>query len=364
MEDDREGRRATGRESEQMRMLSVDPLDGLVDQYSVAVDEYVASLLGRMGLPAELDGMVRYHLGWVDERFQPAPAARGKRVRPTLTLLACEAAGADWRAALPSAAAVELVHNFSLVHDDIQDRSMLRRHRPTLWALWGDARAINAGDAIFVLAQLAILGQATDAADRAAPARLLNQASASLCAGQQLDLELVGSPTPDLDAYYGMIDGKTAALIAAAAELGALAAGSAPPTSTAYGRFGRELGLAFQLQDDLLDVWGASASRGKPAREDLRGRKHSFPIVLAHTLAGPEGAGRLAALYGGSAPLTDDAVEELAALFDELGVLAEAERRVCAHFDAALAALAQAGPRAEAGAMLAALAESLVGRQA
>jgi geranylgeranyl diphosphate synthase type I len=341
-----------------------DALERLLDQFSAAVDEQVAALLAELSLPAELDGMVQYHLGWVDEQFHPAPAARGKRVRPAVVFLTCEAAGADWRAALPSAAAVELVHNFSLVHDDIQDRSPLRRHRPSLWARWGDARAINAGDLMFVLAQMAVLRQPGAGAGQSTPARLLNEASARLCAGQHRDLELVDAATPGLDGYYAMIEGKTAALLAAAAELGALAAASPRPAREAYGRFGREVGLAFQLQDDLLDVWGSSDYRGKAAWEDLRARKHSLPIVLARRSASPEQRARLAALYDQPAPLPDDAAEGLVALFEEIGVAAEGERRVRAHFGAALAALREARPRAEAGTLLESLAESLLGRQA
>src|SRR5215213_896 len=265
--------------------MSGAPLDAQLAEFATAVDDYARALLDDVALPPELDGMLRYHLGWVDERFGPVVFAGGKRVRPALVFLACEAAGAPWQAALPSAAAVELVHNFSLVHDDIEDRSPLRRHRPTLWALWGDARAINAGDALFAVAQMAALAQPPCAADGALAARLLSGASAQLCAGQQRDLELVGGPIPSLDDYYAMIGGKTAALLAATAELGALAAGSPPAIRGCYGRFGWEIGLAFQLQDDLLDVWGSSDNLGKATREDLRAGKQSLPIVLARAAA-------------------------------------------------------------------------------
>jgi geranylgeranyl diphosphate synthase, type I len=127
-------------------------------EFAAAVDEHTREVLDAAALPSHLDGMVRYHLGWVDQRFQPVEAPRGKYLRPALCLLVAEAAGADWRAALSSAAAIELTHNFSLVHDDIEDESPTRRHRPTLWALWGVAQAINAGDTLLILAQLAMLG--------------------------------------------------------------------------------------------------------------------------------------------------------------------------------------------------------------
>jgi geranylgeranyl diphosphate synthase type I len=340
------------------------PLDALLAEFATAVDDSICALLDGAALPPELDGMLRYHLGWVDERFRPVASGGGKRVRPALVFLACEAAGARWPTALASATAVELVHNFSLIHDDIEDRSPLRRHRPTLWARWGDARAINAGDALFVLAQMAVLAQSPDAADGALAARLLNTASAQLCAGQQRDIELEGGPTPTLEDYYAMIGGKTAALLAAAAELGALAAGSPPAIRDCYGRFGREIGLAFQLQDDLLDVWGSSDNRGKAAREDLRAGKKSLPIVLARAAAPAAVAERLRALYDQAPPLADETVAALVALFDELGVAAEGQHRVRAHHEAALAALREACPLPEPAERLGALAESLSGRVA
>src|SRR5262249_12613709 len=154
--------------------------------FCAAVDDYVDKLVRGRALPRELDGLVRYHLGWVDQEFQPLDAPRGKGVRPALVLLACEATGAPWRDALPAAAAVELAHNFSLVHDDIEDCSPMRRHRPTLWAVWGVPRAVNAGDLLFALAQLAALDQAAPGEDARLPARLLNLACTRLCAGQHL----------------------------------------------------------------------------------------------------------------------------------------------------------------------------------
>jgi geranylgeranyl diphosphate synthase type I len=209
-----------------------------------------------------------------------------------------------------------------------------------------------------------VLAQPPSAADGALAARLLNGASAQLCAGQHRDMELEGGPTPTLEAYYAMIGGKTAALLAAAAELGALAAGSPPAIRECYGRFGREIGLAFQLQDDLLDVWGSSDNRGKAAREDLRAGKQSLPIVLARAAAPAAVAERLRALYEQEPPLSGETVDALVALFDQLGVAAEGQRRVRAHHEAAFAALEEAKPLPEPAERLSALADSLSGRVA
>jgi geranylgeranyl diphosphate synthase type I len=160
-----------------------------------------------------------------------------------------------------------------------------------------------------------------------------------------------------------MIGGKTAALLQASAELGALAAGASPAVRAAYARFGRELGLAFQLQDDLLDVWGTAAQMGKPAREDLRARKHSLPIVLACHLAPAGTRVELRQFYAQPAPLTDATVEALVAKMDALGVRGQAERMVRQHHEAALAALETATPQGAGAALLRALAASLLGRQ-
>ncbi|HLI26232.1 MAG TPA: polyprenyl synthetase family protein [Chloroflexota bacterium] len=328
--------------------------------YAAAVDDFLARRLDALPGPPALANMLRYHLGWVDERFQPAPHAGGKRIRPALCLLACEAAGGDWRAAVPSAAAVELVHNFSLIHDDIEDESPLRRHRPTVWSLWGVPLAINLGDALFAEAQLAVLAQEGPPARTLAAAELLGQACRALCAGQHRDLAPAAA-LPSLDDYYAMIGGKTAALLAAAAELGGLAAAAPPAARAAYAAFGRELGLAFQVQDDLLDVWGASERRGKAAREDVRTAKHSFPWAAAFDRADPAQRAALAALRA-RAPLDDAAVAEVVALFEQLGVREEGERRVAAHHTAALDALAAADPMEPGGGLLRALAEALLGR--
>ena len=339
-------------------------LPARLGEFADAVDCHLGTVIDGAPLPADLAGMLRYHLGWVDERFQPTSAPRGKQLRPALCLLACEAAGGNWREALSSAAAVELIHNFSLAHDDIEDGSPLRRHRPTLWALWGVPRAINAGDTLLILAQLAALGEDGSDARRLAAARLLNRACRELCTGQHRDLSEAEGPQPTLDEYLATIEGKTAALLQAAAELGALAAGAPGWLQAAYGRFGRELGLAFQLQDDVLDAWGDTVAIGKPAREDVRSRKQSLPIILGLGTADGDTRARLRALYERPAPLSDEAVEAVIALLEALGVRAEAERLVQAHFRAAAIALAEANPDPAAGRLLEGLAESLVGRQA
>jgi geranylgeranyl diphosphate synthase type I len=231
---------------------------------------------------ASFYGMMQYHLGWVDEGFVPTKGGAGKRLRPILCLLTCQAAGGNPDRALPVAAAIELVHNFSLVHDDIEDKSPLRHRRPTVWKAWGEPQAINVGDGLFALAHLAM----QRLADRGVPPRrvlaafeILDQACLALTEGQYLDLSFEARLDVDVEQYLSMIRGKTAALFSAAAQLGALVAGSDTESIARYRRFGENLGLAFQIVDDILGIWGDPGVTGKPAASDIQQRKKTLPIV-------------------------------------------------------------------------------------
>lgn len=297
---------------------------------------------------AALFGMLHYHLGWADAAFNSSHNETGKRIRPMLCLLACEACGGDWQQALPAAAAVELLHNFSLIHDDIEDGDRTRRGRPTVWALWGEAQAINAGDALFALAQLALLRLA----ERGVPAAtvvtaqtLFNQACVALTSGQHLDLDFESRDVVPIADYLAMIEGKTAALVACACELGALIAGAPDARRARLRAFGRRLGLAFQMRDDILGVWGDPAVTGKPAGADIVRRKKSLPI-----LHGLEQSAALRALFARK-DLSDADVHRAITLLDEAGSRAFAERLVQEHHEQALAALEGAnlqGPVAQA----------------
>ncbi len=228
-------------------------------------------------------GMMQYHLGWVDRNLRENPSYKGgKRLRPLLTLLSCESAGGDVKQALPAAVAVELVHSFSLVHDDIEDRSEFRRHRETVWRLWGDAHAINVGDGLFALARLH-LGRLLDAgipALRVASVfHVLDAACIALTEGQFLDMQFERTDSVSLDDYFWMIRGKTAALMACACEMGAMIATDEAGVMKALHDFGYNLGMAFQIADDILGIWGEPAVTGKPAGDDILNRKKTLPIV-------------------------------------------------------------------------------------
>jgi geranylgeranyl diphosphate synthase, type I len=228
----------------------------------------------------KLHDMLAYHMGWLGKPI--ISEARGKRFRPLLVLLTCSAAGGDWMQAIPAAVAVELVHNFSLVHDDIEDKSHLRRGRPTVWKKWGIPQAINAGDAMFTMAHLQLLhlSETLSHSSTLQAIEILQQACLQLTQGQYLDLSYEKRSDVTVDDYWMMIDGKTAALISASTQLGALSAYCDAQVCDAYRSFGRSLGLAFQVQDDFLGIWGNAALTGKSNQSDLITKKKTLPILF------------------------------------------------------------------------------------
>jgi geranylgeranyl diphosphate synthase type I len=296
--------------------------------------------------------MMRYHLGWVDAAGQPVQASPGKRLRP----LMC-----------PVAVGVELLHNFSLIHDDVEDGDETRRHRPTVWKVWGVPHAINAGDGMFILAHQAIQRLAGD--DRV-PFDVLNAVyhrfeatCLALCQGQFLDMSLETRPDVTLADYVTMVQGKTASLFAATLEMGALLGADGPATAAQYGAFGMELGLAFQVQDDVLGIWGDPATTGKPAANDLRQRKKSWPVVYALERATGPARQALRATYA-HAQLSEADVARVLGLLDGVGARQQAEALVVEHHARALAVLDRAGGREPAPTWLRGLAGALVGREA
>lgn len=284
--------------------------------------------------------MVRYHLA-----LDGMGANGGKRVRPLLGLLAYASITGDHRRALPGAAAVELGHNFSLVHDDIEDGDTERRHRPTLWTLHGIPQAINTGDTLFSLSRIA-LHRLTDLGfpDRTVLRlmRLYDETCLALCEGQYIDIATSESDeVMSVDAYFDMIGRKTAALIAASIEAGALLATEDEAVIARYRGFGWALGLAFQLNDDLLGIWGAERTTGK-APSDVAHKKKTLPVIYAVEHAGPEDRDRLLELYATDAPSAAD-LAEIVAILERVGAR-EYTRDQARHYrDTALAELDAAG---------------------
>jgi geranylgeranyl diphosphate synthase type I len=294
--------------------------------------------------------MVRYHLA-----LDGSGASGGKRMRPLLGLLTYASIAGDHERALPGAAAVELGHNFSLVHDDIEDGDTERRHRPTLWSIHGVPQAINAGDTLFSLSRIALhrltdLGFSDSKVLRLM--RLYDETCLALCEGQYLDIAT--SETDDImsvEAYFDMIGRKTAALIAASIEAGALLATDDDEVIARYRGFGWSLGLAFQLNDDLLGIWGAQDATGKHA-SDVSHRKKTLPVIYAAEHAGPEDRARLQALYA-TRTATPDEIAEIVAILERTGAREYTRDQARHHRDQALRELDAAGVvRADARARL------------
>lgn len=272
-----------------------------------------------------------YHFGWLDEAGNPNGAGGGKALRPALALLSVQAAGATARRGLPAAVAVELVHNFSLLHDDIMDGDRERRHRPTAWTVYGSSPAILAGDALVTLAQEALLEDGSPGGYWAA--RCLSAATQRLIAGQAADLEFEDRVDVTLDECVTMASDKTAALLACSSSVGAMLVNAPAGLASGLAGYGAHLGLAFQLIDDLLGIWGSPEVTGKPVLSDLRARKKSLPVVAALNADVPAAA-RLGDLLHQASPLGEDELHEAAALVGEAGgrgwVEAETARQLAA----------------------------------
>jgi geranylgeranyl diphosphate synthase, type I len=238
------------------------------------------------GMDPTSAAMASYHLGWTDSDGRPLEADGGKSLRPALALLSAQAAGAPAEVGVPGAVAVELVHNFSLIHDDVMDRDEERRHRPTVWSIWGVPSAILTGDAMLIAAQHILLDSASPHAGAAL--RLLLDATRDLIGGQAEDLDFESRTEVSLEDCQEMTAGKTGALLSASAAIGAVLAGAPARTTDALARYGDHVGAAFQLVDDLLGIWGDPAVTGKPVLSDLRSGKKSLPVTYALSRGGRE----------------------------------------------------------------------------
>lgn len=346
-------------------------------------------------LSPELRPLAEYHLGWCDADGRPiAGADSGKGIRPALAVLSAEAVGVPGSVGVPGAVAVELVHNYSLIHDDVVDQDTERRHRPTVWALYGVGRAVIVGDALVALAQQVVLDpHATCLADEggeggdvlaagdpgssnssvtdgigsfnlaagARAARCIADANAAMIAGQALDMAFESVPVVDVAGCLAMEAGKTGALLGCASAIGAILGGARPETVASLTAYGMELGLAFQAVDDLLGIWGDPAVTGKPAWSDLRQHKKTLPVAAALGEGGPE-AEELAALLANE-HLEESQVARAALLVETCGgrqsAIDEADRRLTS----ALLAIDEADLDPKSAAELADVARFVVKRE-
>jgi geranylgeranyl diphosphate synthase type I len=270
---------ASGRrlEAEEVLVTTVNTVAEVLERAREVTEPLMREAVGR--LVPSIRQVVSYHLGWTTADGEPAEMSGGKGVRPALAMLSAEAAWAEAEVGAPGGVAVELVHNFSLLHDDLMDGDRERRHRPTVWALWGASVALLAGDALCSLATNILLSSPNRCAPAAAQA--LAEATAEMIAGQADDLVFERRRNVSVEECMAMSTAKTGALLGCAASIGAILAGAPPATVRALSDFGRHLGVAFQATDDLLGIWGDPARTGKPTGNDIRQRKKSMPIVAA-----------------------------------------------------------------------------------
>lgn len=309
----------------------------------------------------QLHGMMQYHMGWLNEKLKPDNAPAGKQIRPLLTMLCAQAAGGDWSQAIPAASAIELTHNFSLIHDDIEDDSPTRRGRKTLWTIFGIPLAINAGDGMFALARVA-LGRLEE---RGVPASTIVQAFRRfdatcfrLTQGQDSDMSFETRQDVTVDEYVNMITGKTSVLISLCAELGALIGRQSAEKVTHYHEFGLNLGLAFQVLDDILGIWGDEATIGKSATTDISTRKKTLPILY-----GMDHCEKLANIYFDTSIPEAEFVPEVVELLNNAGAQEYAQQRATEYSNLALSNLEAAEPQGEAGQALHELTHLLLGRK-
>lgn len=335
-------------------------IDNYMGRYLPLIEDELKDLMAGTEIVSTYYGMMQYHMGWLDERLQPATGPHGKRLRPVLCLLACEAVGGQIDHAMPAAAAIELLHNFSLVHDDIEDNSYTRRHRATVWTLWGVPHAINCGDGMFATSFLKLtqLGErGVDPARALRAVQVFARTCLDLTEGQYLDMTFETDLNVDSERYLGMIRAKSAALIACSTRLGALLGGADEQVEAAYADFGENLGLAFQVIDDILGIWGKEEVTGKSAASDIITRKKTLPVVFA--LHNPE----LRALY------TQDTLDErdvtrVLDILEHMGAQEYAEQQAQRYSERAVQSLARAGAEHPARQAIGELTVELLRRQA
>jgi geranylgeranyl diphosphate synthase type I len=298
-------------------------------------------------------GQMHYHLGWVNEVFVPIQGASGKLLRPTLLLLAYEMTATNsseqssLQRALPAAAAIELIHNFTLIHDDIEDADEERRHRPTVWKIWGVPQAINAGDGMIFVARLALW----NVLDAGVPqevvirlSQLLDRTVLTVTEGQYLDMSFECRLDISVDHYLDMIGRKTAALMSCAAEMGALLGANVSSVIHASRHFGWTLGIAFQIRDDLLGIWGTSKASGKTEAGDIYRRKKSLPFLHALSLADEQDQRFLRNVYQQQVPITDIQVTNVLAIFSRTQTYIYCLRSLQEHCHQATQALHRLSP--------------------
>jgi geranylgeranyl diphosphate synthase type I len=294
--------------------------------------------------PSALCDMLRYHMGWQDQDGHPCNRESGKFVRSTLCLLSCQAVGGNTSQVMPAAAAIELIHNFSLIHDDIEDSSDERHHRPTVWKLWGQSQAINTGDAMFTLAYVALLKlKEVGIVDEkiTGSTRRLSLACLELCDGQYLDVEYEKRLNIAIEDYIDMAAKKTAALFGVSTALGAYLGSADSKLVDFFHMFGQGLGIAYQIHDDILGIWGTRTETGKSVN-DISQRKKTLPVVYGLQNSEGNERKRLKKFYAQESVEGEDNTE-IKEILDRLGARNYAENLAQQYYHRALAQLEATG---------------------
>ena len=296
-------------------------VEDILNEHLGMIDDEIKDLFNGCTFPPKLYLMMQYHMGWLDENFNKINHYGGKRFRPTICLLTYNSLSGVYDKALPVAAAIELIHNFSLIHDDIEDSDETRRHKPTIWKLWGEAQGINTGDGMHVLSYLAALRlKDRDVSDSRIVdiLRILNETVLRLCEGQYLDMSFEEAMDVTVDKYLDMIYRKTGALIRAATEIGALLATENEEIIESFKNFGETIGLGFQIRDDIIGVWEKSESTGKPKASDIINKKKSLPVIHAFEKSSKDQRAILQEIYS-KEKLTDSDVETVLKIMEDVG---------------------------------------------
>ena len=326
-------------------MTNVDPVESQSADMPGMFRRYRPSIIRglRQGLASghpQVYDILRYYTGWVDVDGNPCVSPEGKALRPTLCLFACEAAGGAPGMAMPAAVALEFIHNFSLIHDDIQDGDATRHHRPTVWAVWGVAKALVAGNVLRAVADMSLSGlldKGLDPDRTLMVTEVLTEAYLEMIEGQYLDISFEGRPDIGMSEYLAMISRKTGALIRCSLNLGAVIASHDSRTIESFRECGRSLGYVFQIRDDVMGVWGDLELTGKPVG-DIQRKKNSLPVVHAMAQAKGQDKDALVGIYE-KQHLTDDDVATVLDVMERVDTRGFASRLAAEHGEQALEAL-------------------------
>jgi geranylgeranyl diphosphate synthase type I len=288
----------------------VSEINRILGKYKADITQTIKGLANQA--PPEMAGIIGYHFGWLDQDFRPAHSSSGKMFRPAICLLVYESITGEYQPALPVAASIEIIHNFSLLHDDIEDNDVERRGRPTAWTIWGQPRVINVGDYVFSMAYRALhlLDPAQIPLERIlAIHQLINNACIELTEGQDADIRFETLPEVSTEMYLDMVYKKTGVLVEAAILSGAKAATSDETIIQNYANFAQNIGLAFQIRDDVLGIWGDSTETGKSTKNDIRKKKKTLPVLYTLGQVSGERKKKMTSYYAQPEPLTDPEIE-------------------------------------------------------